>query len=381
MNNTDSGIGPSIFEATETAREISINRFTRIDSIRGLAALAVAVGHSILASPLAVGLLSVTIWNFSELTLIQKILRIFLVIFNGGAAVVCFFVISGFVLSGALKRLYARKNSNWIIEFYKKRIYRIYPALIVGYIILGLYLDTSAAGLSQDMLLVTTIGNPVTWSLKVEILMAFLLPLFFLLFRTKYKFLPIGTALIVFLLYKFNLDTLFSVIPMPKFIMGQFLYFIRISYYSLPFVIGMYGYEYYDHFKKYCGNKYLLLFGVLLLCLAEFLVGSDSYYAVFIQSFASLVVIVGCNESSAASWLSLQPLVWLGKISYSFYLYHPIALYILIFTLFPRLGVQYPLDHMLLNIPFITITGVGFAILLGWLSYKFVEQPFLMSKS
>ena len=91
MNNTDSSVGPSTFEATETAREISINRFTRIDSIRGLAALAVAVGHSILASPFAVGLLSVTIWNFSELTLIQKILRIFLVIFNGGGGCSLFF--------------------------------------------------------------------------------------------------------------------------------------------------------------------------------------------------------------------------------------------------------------------------------------------------
>jgi len=180
MNNSDSSVNLLELSNKETTKSPAVNRFTRIDSIRGLAALAVAVGHSIIASPLASGLLAVTIWDFSKLTALQKILRVFLIVFNGGAAVVCFFVISGFVLSGALKRLYARKNSNWIIEFYKKRIYRIYPALIAGYIILGLYLDTSAAGLSQDMLLVTTIGNPVTWSLKVEIQMALLLPLFFL---------------------------------------------------------------------------------------------------------------------------------------------------------------------------------------------------------
>jgi peptidoglycan/LPS O-acetylase OafA/YrhL len=263
--------------------------------------------------------------------------------------------------------------------FIKKRVYRIYPALIVGYIILGIYLEASAQELSQDMLLVTTIGNPVTWSLKVEVEMAFLLPLFFLLFRTKHKFLPIAIALFVFFLHKFNLDILFSAIPLPRLLMGQFLYFIRTSYYIFPFVVGMYGYEYYDELKKYCSNNFLFLFGALALCSAEFIISSDSYYAVFVQSFASLIVITGCNESSVVAWLSSKPLIWLGKISYSFYLYHPIALYVLIFTIFPRLGIQYPLDNLLLNIPFITIVGVGVAILLGWLSYQFVEQQFLMS--
>lgn len=158
---------------------------------------------------------------------------------------------------------------------------------------------------------------------------------------------------------------------------GQFGYFIRISQYFFPFILGMYGYEYYEVLKKYFSQFFLLLLGVLLLLTAEFMVGSDSYYAVFIQSFASVIVVVGCNENRFANFLDMKPVVWLGKTSYSFYLYHPVAAYVFFSTMIPGILGRYLSESLVLRIPFDTVATVGLAIFLGWLSYKFVELPFL----
>ena len=67
------------------------------------------------------------------------------------------------------------------------------------------------------------------------------------------------------------------------------------------------------------------------------------------------LVLAAATKSELAAGLSWQPLVWLGKISYSLYLWH--------FMLLWAFG-----WHPLQALP------VSFAA--AWLSYRFVEQPF-----
>jgi len=184
--------------------------YERIDSIRGLAALSVAIGHVLIASTQTRGLHLISIGEFSELTIFQKIVRLLLVIFNGEAAVMCFFVISGFVLYKALDGLY-KNQKHWIAIFYKKRLYRIYPALIVSYIFLGFYLQSPSNQFVEGIILWGIGENPVTWTLKVELLMALLLPYIYLLFKKNMNALPIIIAFFVFVTYNFNINTLVTV--------------------------------------------------------------------------------------------------------------------------------------------------------------------------
>ena len=75
---------------------------------------------------------------------------------------------------------------------------------------------------------------------------------------------------------------------------------------------------------------------------------------------ALILAIVVDGRSPIASLLSLPPLVFVGKISYALYLWHPIMLW--------------ALDRM----P--TVVEVGLSFVAATLSYYFVELPFLRRK-
>lgn len=354
--------------------------FERIDSIRGLAALAVAIGHVLIASEQTRGLNIVTVSEIGNLTFFKIIIRLLLVVFNGEAAVMCFFVISGFVLYKSLNNLHSN-NKHWIAEFYKRRILRIYPALIVSYIIFGLYLETPTNQFVQGILLWGIGENPVTWTLKVELLMAILLPFIYLMLNNKkFVVLPIIISIVVFITYNYNVNTLLPHIQITNMLLGQVNYFVRISVYILPFVLGMYGYKYYDILKKYCSKTPIFLLGLIVLLSTGFLIIEDSYYSVLIESFAGFIVVIGCSDSKHTKILSLKPFVWLGKISYSFYLYHTLACYFYTITVFKLLNIPYPLPNIGLNLFLCSVITVGLSILLGWISYEYVERPFITRK-
>lgn len=66
---------------------------------------------------------------------------------------------------------------------------------------------------------------------------------------------------------------------------------------------------------------------------------------------------LAATETLAARALSVRPLVWLGQISYSLYLWH-----------FPIIDTTAGSAHAV---------RAGFSVLVAWLSYRFVEQPFM----
>jgi len=174
-----------------------------------------------------------------------------------------------------------------------------------------------------------------------------------------------------------QLHTLLPIIKLPDIIKGQINYFIRTSIYLLPFILGMYGYRYYVTLKKYFANPYIFASSVFLLLSTGILIASDSYYSVFIESFASFIIVVGCNETRVADVLSFKPFVWLGKISYSVYLYHTLACYFYTTTIFKFLGLKYPLSNIGLNLFLSSVFTVLLSILFGCLSYRYIEKLLL----
>lgn len=180
------------------------DRFIFLDALRGMAALTVFFSHAIGMLPTYGAFIS---------SIENTPLHIF---YDGAAAVDMFFVLSGFCISYP----YLKENSLINITFWKfmgKRIFRIYPAywVSIGFCLLGwgIYSCPELAYISQwgasfwrqntfsireieDIFLLifrsfdTNLLNPPSWSLVIEIRMAFILPFlyFFQIYESKNMF-------------------------------------------------------------------------------------------------------------------------------------------------------------------------------------------------
>jgi peptidoglycan/LPS O-acetylase OafA/YrhL len=76
---------------------------------------------------------------------------------------------------------------------------------------------------------------------------------------------------------------------------------------------------------------------------------------------AVLLIAAAVSETDISRGLSVRPLVWLGTLSYSLYLWH-----------FPVLWAFHANDRLL---------ALAVTFLLAWLSYRYVEQPFRRRRS
>src|SRR2546426_911857 len=163
----------------------------RLESLRGIAAMMVACSHSLL---------------LFRLTGVQATIGAGLgVIGSGWAGVTLFFVLSGFVLGLAIRRIES-DISTGLLRYAIRRVFRIYPAFFCSTIVLLAWLCFGAEllpGISQwldepclgyhgsvlnhrtpltltlvmhNLLLLDSSLNLVTWTLKVEMACSLLLP-------------------------------------------------------------------------------------------------------------------------------------------------------------------------------------------------------------
>jgi peptidoglycan/LPS O-acetylase OafA/YrhL len=161
--------------STPTARHLP-----RLDSVRGLAALMVAGYHALSAGQTRLG--QDTMWAVGFFT-------------DGRLGVVIFFVLSGLVLGHSLRRSGGPSVAHYV-QFCLRRIFRIYPAFAVstfaylvyylavsghperqgGFFYYYQWIAFSSTALFENFFFCHQGLNPVTWTLKVEIIAAFLLP-------------------------------------------------------------------------------------------------------------------------------------------------------------------------------------------------------------
>lgn len=307
---------------------------------------------------------------------------------GGFVGVDIFFVISGYLITSQVLQKIA-DGTFTLQDFYRRRINRLLPALIVllvsvlavGAVLLSpldlIRLAKSATlsvvGLSNFYLWHEYGGYfdsgsaeaPLlhTWSLAVEEQFYLIWPmvLVFLCRRKSWSAAHLWTALLLFIGVseigvRYAQSASYYLLPTRFFepLMGA----------VLGFTLTRPGAKIPDKgISNFAGALGLFLIAGSIFCLDE-TAPFPGLYALPGTIGAALVILGGqCRDSVSARLLAFPPLVFVGVISYSVYLWHwPIVAYLTYFG-----GEIGPVERLAMFIG---------ALAMGWLSWRFVEQRF-----
>ena len=364
--------------------------FEELDSLRGLAALVVVLTHYFsysLPDPI----------NYSGKWLLHATpLGILL---EAHASVIFFFLLSGFVLSLSFLKPGAKPAYK---SYLIKRVFRLYPAFIAS-ISAAAFLKfcfntTPIPGfadwynhfwclssswqifLSHLPLITLTnakhLNSPI-WSLIVEMRLSLIFPLF-VIASVKFHKKALGTAVVLSIIagwvetqfLKNHYESLASI--------------MQTLSYSSCFMLGIYLAQNREEWIRKASNlhrsgKFAMLVAGCLLYTADLWIagnspGENSFLGrALTKPFildpiiclgAAVFIILGIS-SQKASFLLHQPIVhFLGKISYSLYLWHMVVLSTLVAFLHPYLGAT-----------FTCVLALGASIGVSTLSYYAIELP------
>ena len=372
----------------------------QVESLRGFAAIAVAYSHCgialIFGPGVQPGTAGYVFWSW--------VLQPLGWATNGEAAVITFFVISGLVLSLALDARPAHRVPGAYAMFGLKRVLRLYPAHLVALALFvplaaltvfrvpvldparlaelssGLkpwvdgtvYSHPSLQGVLKTAALHDNYYNPVTWTLQVEILACLALPFFAALSRPGRWWIDIG-VLVLLVSAAMALDSqarpdLFP-LYLPAFYAG-----CMVRTHGRRFVALL------GRVPAGQGLGFAACF-LLLVGPAAALDADQARLAITLDMAAAglgLVSIIAWGASPVLSRIMLNPVSrTMGRLSYSFYLWHDLTLFVftrlLFATLLPATLARWNLA-VLLGTVLVTMSA-SFAIAI--FSYRWIERPFV----
>jgi peptidoglycan/LPS O-acetylase OafA/YrhL len=365
--------------ATAPGRASTASRIAELDSVRGIAACVVVVGHvASVAGWLDPGASGVGYWLKSTPLGLP---------FTGTEAVIVFFVLSGFVLS--LPYLAQRGDS--YRGFLVRRVMRIYiPYLVAVGLAIGLALalrsgrapesvwfdrqwlgTPDASSIVGHLLLIPSFHssgfNPVIWSLVQEMRISLIFPLLFLVTVR----LPWGAVLAGALV----LGAAGNVLSHASEAAGWANDYFDTLHYLVMFVAGILLARHSQAIRRLYAR--LSRSGRLGLAILTFLALSYPFLARsapiahrgplddwMVGLGACLVIVIASSSEGAARWLRIRPAVFVGRISYSLFLLHvPVILATVIL-----LSGTLPLWAIL-------VIAVVASFVLATVMYELVERP------
>lgn len=314
-------------------RELAAPRFyPSLEGARGIAALMVALLHVGQASwldgagqkqPLVGAAAHTRDLPWGDLAL--RILG------NGSGAVIFFFVLSGFVLTLSLQGGAGRSRPG-LWTFLLNRVFRIYPAVIATILVFaaawwltGVSITSAASyepfNLLLNALLIKTDVNGVMWSLKLEVVAA---PVIFVSVWAALRFGPRALWLIsaVFLGLSFSTGWSHWIIgpPAGNGAFYAFVFGISACFYGAPVVARL-------------KSPAIWLTAVILgFAAARPLLGWWSNWSSIFEAALSAAGIALLAYAPLKWWggeLLGRLVRYYGKISYSFYLLHPLSLFLI----------------------------------------------------
>lgn len=330
------------------AQKQVMTRNKELDGLRGLAAMAVALGHCNTATT-GLDVLMKSALDFSGMTSGQIIGRLGHVLFPAEAAVIIFFVMSGYVLWGSLLRRESDPRVS-AVPYVISRTYRLLPASIISAVILGLLVDAPAKDVSQNAFLVSYSLNGVLWSLQVEVVGSILV---FFLYATTAK----NPRLIIFMMLAAGIAAYLCPHPLlrylPTFIFGISIHYLPPRFFLSPLVA----------IAAYC----LLVSADLL-----FHRGIISKTVLFLSAWIVVASVVHLRPK----FLTIHAVQFLGNISYPLYLSHAIGMtgagYFLA-------KFNWSLQNGFGMFSFLVIVSLVFTIPLAWFIHVLVEKPGMMA--
>lgn len=326
-------------------------RIEYLDSARGMASLSVLIFHSVLAfgsTDMYMGGINFFFEKYFDL---------------GKIAVIVFFLISGFVIPFSIK---GEDKLKAIKGFIISRFFRLYPvywlSVLMGYFIIGnvssLEFIVNFTMLQQFLGFKNIIG--LYWTLQIEMIFYFLVVLVFILnwlgnikkeFILSLVFLFLALVMAYF---RFELDIKLPVaIPLSLSLMFFGAYYRTLALFDNPKAEKL--------TKIYCLLYFILIPIICVLGYNKEMGFNESWYKYTITYFSGITLFFLIGKYRPSNFYT----EYLGKISYSLYLFHPIIIYIL-----QKIDFEIPLNGYLKLIITLIIT-----ILFSHYSYAFIENP------
>ena len=307
--------------------------------------------------------------------------------FAGGfVGVDIFFVISGYLITSIIiSELYSNKFS--IVNFYERRARRILPALFFmmfcclpfsWFLLSPIYLKD----FGQSLIAVSTFSSNIlfwhesgyfetaselkpllhTWSLAIE--------------EQYYIIFPIFLMLVWHLSIKWILISL-SLIFLSSFILAEWgaYNYPNATFFLLPtrgweLLVGVFVafyLNYNDHVKSLLFNQFLSIFGFVIIIFAIIFFDNSTPFpginALLPTLGTALLILSAVPKTIIHKLLSLQPIVGVGLISYSAYLWHQPILAFSHHYYFEEMS-----DLFILFLCFLSF-------LMAWFSWSFIENP------
>lgn len=305
---------------------------------------------------------------------------------GGFVGVDVFFVISGFLITGKLWRESQQPGGLNIARFYAWRIRRLLPAALVAVAVISLVGLIVAAPLDRSELAADGAASALSIANmrfigSVDYFAATSSPSPFLHFwslSVEEQFYLVWPALIVFLSWRGgSARRLFAVLLLgvvASFALSLWLTDASPSraFYLLPTRVWQLGAGGLLALAGVMGTSRragaMAWAGLAVVALAGVVLSAETPYpglaALLPTAGAVALLYGGAAPSGPVRLLTAAPLRLLGKISYSLYLWHwPLLVLPLLFLERALTGVE-------------IVVAVAAAIVVSWVSWRFVEQPF-----
>ncbi|MCJ8208241.1 acyltransferase [Mucilaginibacter sp. RS28] len=306
----------------------------------------------------------------------------------GGLGVTVFFFISGYIITNLLLDEYEKTGTTDLKLFYSRRMLRLYPPLLL---MLGLYLVASVfvlkpANPSEVFAALFYYENyyfffhslsnhsslMILWSLAVEEHFYLLFPLLFMLLVRNVQQLKITLAILIVIPLALRFWSVMVYQGQPDLAEANTYLlthnrFDSILYGCLASVIQYSSSS--KSYEKVLSNKlvFIVALAVQLLCLVVRDATFRNTLRYSLQGLSLFILVPAIVNINAYHWLkeifSNKALVFIGKLSYSIYLMHMLA----VNALMPIKTAGHTILYIL------AVTGVTLTLSLS--SYYLVEKP------